>query len=130
MTEQPSTICIIEDNAAIRKLFGVILKKNGYTIVEFEEGTPAMAWLRENMPAAVLCDDILPDINGRDIIKLLRQFPNGKHLCVIATTGFALVADRDRYISIGFDGYISKPINTMTFVEEIREVINSKSSVT
>ncbi|GAB1429344.1 cell-cycle response regulator DivK [Ignavibacteria bacterium] len=130
MTEHTSTICIIEDNAAIRKLFSVILKKNGFAIVEFEEGTSAMAWLRENMPTAVLCDDILPDINGRDIIKLIRQFPGGKRFCVIATTGFALVADRDRYIALGFDGYISKPINTMTFTEEIREVIASKASAT
>lgn len=126
MTELSTTVCLIEDNAAIRKLFGIILKKNGFSIVEFEEGNPALAWLKENQPVVVLCDDILPDINGRDVIKLLRQQPDGKRLCVIAVTGYALVADRERYIAMGFDGYIPKPINTSTFVEEIREVISSK----
>ncbi len=128
MTELPTTVCIIEDNAAIRKLFNIILKKNGYTTVEFEEGTPAIAWLRENLPVVVLCDDILPDINGRDIIKVVRQFLHGDKLCVIAVTGYALVADRERYIALGFDGYIPKPINTSTFVEEIRSVIEIKQS--
>lgn len=128
MTELPTTVCIIEDNTAIRKLFNIILKKHGYTTVEFEEGTPAIAWLRENIPAVVLCDDILPDINGRDIIKMVRQFDHGSKLCVIAVTGYALVADRERYIALGFDGYIPKPINTTTFVEEIRSVVETRAS--
>jgi DNA-binding response OmpR family regulator len=126
MTELPTTVCIIEDNAAIRKLFNIILKKHNFATVEFEEGTPAINWLRENIPSVVLCDDILPDINGRDIIKVLRQSAHGDKLCVIAVTGYALIADRDRYIALGFDGYIPKPINTGTFVDEIRAVIEAK----
>ncbi len=128
MTEQAATVCIIEDSEAIRRLFGIILKKNGYEPVEFDIGQSAVNWLKDNKPAVVLCDDILPDINGSEIIKILRQTSEGRQQCVIAITGYALTTDRERYIAMGFDGYIPKPINTSTFIDEIREIIASKQS--
>ncbi|MBI3258333.1 MAG: response regulator [Ignavibacteriae bacterium] len=126
MNEGQQLICVIEDNNSVRKLYNILLKKSNYNVVEFEDGNPAIEWLSKNSPTAVICDDLLPDTNGKEMLAAIRQLPNGKKLPVIAITGFAHAADRERYFAMGFDGYIAKPINTSAFVDEIRQIINSK----
>lgn len=128
MNSEHELICVIEDNVSVRKLYEVILKKNNYTVVEFEEGKKAVEWLSTNSPLAVICDDLLPDSSGKEIITSLRNFPHGKILPVIIVTGFAHSTDRERYISMGFDGYISKPINTSSFIDELLHFIDLKKS--
>jgi CheY-like chemotaxis protein len=126
MSQEQQIVCIIEDNSSVRKLYSVLLQKNNFTVVEFAEGNSAIEWLTTHKPTAVLCDDLLPDIMGKEILAAIRQLPIGKKLPVIAITGFAHSADLERYFSMGFDGYITKPINTTSFIDEIRRVINSK----
>jgi len=123
MNDGQQLICVIEDILSIRKLYKVILEKNNYSVIEFEEGNKAIEWLASNKPTAIICDDLLPDSNGKETIKAIRNLPNGKNLPVIAVTGFAHVSDRERYISMGFDGYISKPINTSSFIEELLQFL-------
>lgn len=125
MERLSTTICVIEDNLSIRKLYSILFKKAGFTVTEFEEGLPAVDWLSENYPLIVICDDGLPDTNGTEVLNRIRQFKHGKKLPVIAVTGFAHDGDRERYMKAGFDGYIAKPINTSTFVEQIKEIANA-----
>lgn len=123
-----NTICVIEDNMPIRKLFSTLLSKNGFQVVDFGDGATSLAWLKENMPNAILCDILLPDMNGSDILNFVRSKPDGAKVPIIAATGFAKINDREKYLEMGFDGYISKPINTATFVQEIKEYIEAKRS--
>ncbi len=122
--EQP--ICVIEDNTPIRKLFCTLLKKAGYSTSEFADGATACQWLRQNKPLVVITDILLPDQNGTDILSLIRSMPDGNAIPVIAVTGFAHANDKDKYIALGFDSYIPKPINTSSFVSEVEAVINDK----
>jgi two-component system, cell cycle response regulator DivK len=120
-------ICIVEDNKPIRKLFSTILQKSGFQIVDFGEGTAALDWLNSNKPLAVIIDILLEDFNGTDILKRIRQNQSIASVPVIAITGFVATGDREKYLALGFDSYIPKPINTTTFVNEIEEAINNKN---
>lgn len=119
-------ICIIEDNSPIRRLFCTLLKKNGYETVDFADGTSAIAWLNENQPLLILIDILLPDMNGSDILQFARALPWGKDVPMIAATGFAQPNDREKYLDLGFDSYIPKPINISEFVNDIKTIIESK----
>lgn len=123
-----NTICIIEDNTPIRKLFSTLLKRDGFQVVDFGDGATALAWLNDNMPNVMLCDILLPDMNGSDILSFVRQKTGGDKIPIIAATGFAKINDREKYLDMGFDGYISKPINTATFVQEVKDYIEAKRS--
>ena len=120
-------ICIIEDNNSIRKLFCTLLQKSGHKTVDFAEGQEALDWLNDNMPKALIIDIMLPDLNGADIKSAVRNFPDGENVPIIAVTGFAKSSDREKYIDMGFDAYIPKPINTSKFAKEINEVIEIKN---
>ncbi len=120
------TICIVEDNIPIRKLFSTILKKSGYEIADFGDGETAIAWLKDNEPLVLICDILLPDMNGTEIMKFTKTMPYGNNIPIIAATGFCQMNDREKFLEDGFDAFISKPINTATFVQEIEAFIQEK----
>jgi len=123
----PLPICVIEDNTPIRKLFCTILKKSGYETAEFSDGFSAVEWLKENQCMGMIMDILLPDLNGTELISMVRDMPNGKEIPIIAVTGFAQTNDRERFMELGFDSYIAKPVNTATFVAEMKKIFDAKS---
>ena len=74
MNSIENPICVIEDNTPIRKLFCTLLKKAGFTTIDFPDGTSSVNWLRSNNhPHAVIVDILLPDINGTEVLKVIRE---------------------------------------------------------
>jgi two-component system CheB/CheR fusion protein len=117
-------VCIVEDNAPIRKLFCTMLNKSGIKTADFGDGASAIAWLKNNKAIGLMLDILLPDTNGSELLAKIRNLENHKNTPAIAVTGFAQTHDRERYISQGFGHYISKPINTSTFVAEVKQFLN------
>lgn len=118
-------ICIIEDNLPIRKLFATLLRKSGFEIFDFGDGKSALSWFSTNKPDIVILDILLPDINGTELLPLIRSIEGLENLTAIAVTGFAGMYDKEKYLEIGFNGYISKPISTATFVDEVKAFLNN-----
>ena len=122
------TICVIEDNTPIRRLFCTILKKAGYETVDFSDGYSAIEWIKENKVSGIIMDILLPDLNGTELISMVRDMPNGEGVPVIAVTGFAQPNDKERFMELGFDSYIAKPVNTATFVGEVKAIFDAKNN--
>ncbi len=128
MAEDNNNICVIEDNQSVRKLFSTVLKKTGYQTIDFNDGNTAMEWLKDNSPACIIVDILLPDINGSEVLNYVRQQEHGDNIPIIAVTGFAKSNDREKYLNQGFDHYIAKPINTLTFADEVVQTIKQKNN--
>lgn len=116
-------ILIIEDNKPIRKLFSTLLKKSGYETADFDNANDTLEWLKNNSPKLIIMDILLPDMNGTELIHEVKKIDHIKDVPVVAVTGFATGNDREKYLNEGFDHYLSKPINTTTFVDEIKSII-------
>lgn len=115
-------IIVIEDSKPIRKLFCTLLEKSGYQTKDFEDAKSSIQWLNENTGSkGIIMDILLPDMNGTELLKKVKETAH-KDTPVIAITGFAASNDREKYLNMGFDHYMSKPINTSTFIEEIKTV--------
>lgn len=121
MQNSKNTVCVIEDNTSIRKLFVMILTKGGFTVTDFEAGEPALDWIFENQPDIVITDIMLPDVNGTEILTALRT-EGFKSMTIIALTAFARQGDQEKYLTMGFNGYISKPIDPQSFVSEVKQI--------
>jgi DNA-binding response OmpR family regulator len=119
-------ICIIEDNKPVRMLLGTLLKKSGFATQEFSDGTSALSWLKSNKPSGIIVDILLPDQNGTDVLNSIRNLSYGTTVAIIAVTGLAHDNDRANFLEMGFDAYFSKPVNTITFANDVKEVINEK----
>ena len=117
-------VVVVEDNAAIRKLFCMLIKKHGYEVSDFGNGDSALKELAVLKPDLMVLDILLPDINGTDLIEKIRAIPHCANVPAIAVTGFATEQDAAKFKELGFNGYLAKPINTYVFVAEIKKHIN------
>jgi CheY-like chemotaxis protein len=102
-------IAVVEDNADNRLLLQAILD-GLYDLVEYESGTEALAGLKAELPDLVLLDISLPGMDGNEILARIRADEALCRLPVIALTAHAMAGDREKYLTAGFNDYITKPI--------------------
>jgi len=121
--EKNKTISIIEDNAANRKLFSMLLKKSGYNVVDFGNAADALEWLNSNDADLIILDILLPDMNGSDVLMSIKQMPHLQNAVIIAITGFSSSRDREKFLAMGFNGFLAKPIDTATFVSDLEKYL-------
>ena len=126
MANQDAPIAVVEDNIPIRKLFCTILNKSGFKTLEFSDAKSAIDGLKTSEVSTVLLDILLPDKNGTELIEDLRKNNKLKDIPIIAVTGFAQPSDQQKFMKLGFDGFIPKPINTTSFVQEIKDIRTNK----
>jgi two-component system cell cycle response regulator DivK len=114
-------ILYIEDDPNNRMLVRRILMAEGIALEEAENAREGIAKALANPPALVLMDISMPDMDGLTATREIRRIPQIAHLPVIAVTANAMTGDREMILEAGCDGYISKPINIDTFVDEIKQ---------
>jgi len=117
-------ILLIEDNEQNRILMRQILTRHGYDLLEATDGLTGIEMARAHMPALILLDIQMPVMNGFMVIRELRNEPELRKIKVIAVTSFAMKGDREKAFQAGFDEYITKPIDTRSFPELIRQVLS------
>ncbi len=116
-------ILIIEDNEQNMYLMRFLLQKHGFAVVEAHDGPAGIELARCAPPRAILLDIQLPLLDGYAVAEELRRIPALDRVPIIAVTSYAMVGDRERILTAGADGYIEKPINPDTFVDQIRRHI-------
>ncbi len=114
------TLLIIEDNEQNFYMMRFLLEKNGFDIVGAETGRKGIDAALRIRPAAILLDIQLPEMDGYAVASELKKLPELEKTPIIAVTSYAMVGDRERILEAGATGYIEKPINPDTFVNEIR----------
>ena len=102
-------IAVVEDNEDNRLLVQAILEDQ-YEISEYENGMEVKDGLADDIPDLVLLDISLPGMDGAEVLRWVRSQEPLRHLPVIALTAHAMSGDRERYLEMGFDEYVTKPI--------------------
>jgi CheY-like chemotaxis protein len=106
------TILIVEDNENNRSLLKDILCFHGYDVTVASDGKEGVDMARQLSPDLILMDIQMPGLDGMTAGKILKGDPATSGLKIIALTSFAMQGDREKFLSAGFDGYLSKPIST------------------
>ena len=99
------TVLIIEDNAQNRYLVTYLLQKNGYYVVEAEDGPSGLIAAKNDNIDLVLLDIQLPIMDGYAIARALRADPATHHLPIIAVTSYAMGGDHSNILASGCNGY-------------------------
>ena len=119
----PTKILIIEDNPANHELVEYLLKAAGYAALSAWDGVEGMRMVQEKHPDLILCDLQMPKMNGYEVIQQLKADVQLRHIPVVAVTASSMSGDSTKAIAAGFDGYISKPIEPETFIQQIEEFL-------
>ncbi len=104
-----SRIAIVEDNPDNRLLLTALLGDD-HDLDEYESGPAALAALPGARPDLILLDISLPGMEGPEVLRRLRADPLLSTIPVIALTAHAMSGDREKFLALGFNDYVSKPI--------------------
>lgn len=118
-----SLIYIVEDDINIREIESFALKNSGYTIAEMEKGKELYKKLQERIPSLIVLDIMLPDEDGLDIIRKLRQMPETKKIPVLMVTAKASELDKVKGLDMGADDYLTKPFGIMEFISRVKALL-------
>ncbi len=120
----PARILLVEDNEDNLQLVRFLLERDGYTVLCAHNGREGLALARQELPNLILMDLSLPEIDGWEAAQRLKADAATATIPLWALTAHTLPGDRQRALSIGFDGYISKPIDVANFGDFIVRAIH------
>ena len=112
-------ILIVEDNEMNRDMLRRRLERNNYEVVCAIDGPQGVAMALSEMPAIVLMDVALGDMDGWEATKLIHGNAATAHLPVIALTAHALESDRQKSIEVGCVDFETKPVSLPDLITKI-----------
>lgn len=115
------TILIVEDDPISNEFFQEVLNITKAKVKFATNGKDAIDFFKDNKIDLVLLDIQLPGISGIEILKEIKKI--NKNIPIIAETAYALTGDKEKYISLGFDDYIAKPILPVQLLEIISKYL-------
>ncbi len=121
-------ILVVEDNEKNMKLFRDVLRAAGYETLEATTGGRAVELAMAHEPDLVLMDVQLPDLDGVEALGRLRADERTASIPVLALTAQAMLGDRERFLAVGFDGYVSKPVDIVALVDTVNVILKSRGT--
>lgn len=119
-------VLLVDDNPLNMKLALDLLEVNGYEVYTADDGELALQILDKYCPNLVLLDIQLPGISGYDVFAKIREQKSFDNVKVVAFTAQAMKEDEMKIKKLGFDSYITKPIDTRAFIKTVAEIIAQK----
>jgi two-component system, sensor histidine kinase and response regulator len=123
----PLRVLLAEDNVVNQRVAVGLLEKEGHTVVVAGDGAKALEALDRQTFDLILMDVQMPVMDGVEATAAIREREqnNGVHIPIIAMTAHAMAGDRQRFLSLGMDGYVSKPIHSRDLLDVIENVFAS-----
>jgi len=121
-------ILVVDDNEKNRKLARDVLRAAGLGTLEAASGTDAIALAAERLPDLILLDLQLPDIDGTEVARELRDGARAAHIPIVALSALPYVGYGDRLLAAGFAGYLEKPIDVGEFPAQVRSYCGPASA--
>ncbi|MFN8374428.1 MAG: response regulator [Anaerolineae bacterium] len=116
-------VVVIEDNPQSARLVTKLMERAEIRVTVTDTGESGLEAVFEQHPDLVLVDLGLPDLDGQTVVGVLRQQPGFESMRVIAFTAWPPETAEEMAKAYGCDGVISKPIDTRTFVDQIKSFL-------
>jgi CheY-like chemotaxis protein len=117
-------VLVVEDEPENRLFIGLMLRTEGYEVVEAEDGPTALRLLGgAGHPDLILLDVMMPGLNGWQVFERIREDARWAHIPVVMLTALAQRADVERAVELGVDGYLTKPFEPADLIHTIEEAL-------
>jgi signal transduction histidine kinase/CheY-like chemotaxis protein len=121
-------ILIADDNRDAADSMGMLLELAGHDVDVAHSGNQALAIGRERHPDIVILDIGMPDMNGYDVARSLRDEEWGRHAFLLAMTGWGQASDKDKARAAGFDRHLTKPVDPKAIEELLSDVLLARTA--
>ena len=113
-------VLIVEDEKKLADILIAYLNKEQFRVTHYESGNGVSDWVKNNQPNIILLDLMLPDVNGKDLCKEIRQF---SAVPIIMVTAMIDEIDRLIGLELGADDYVCKPFSPKEVVARVKAVL-------
>lgn len=120
------TALVIEDNPEIRENTTEILELAGYRVIAAENGFVGVKAAEEQQPDIILCDIMMPGMNGYEVIKKLRSNPATSGIPFLYVTASVEKSEVKAAMDMGANGYVRKPFDISELISAINECLQAK----
>ncbi len=120
-------ILIVDDDVDALKLVGLMLERQGHQIIAANNGAQALEKAANQSPDLVILDVMMPDMDGYQVARRLRQNPATQHLPILMFTAKSSVADKIAGFQAGVDEYLTKPIHPAELIARVQVMLQRKS---
>jgi len=107
---EKTTILLIDDAVDLRENISELLGLAGFTVIQASDGKEALGLLKKCRPDLILCDILMPDVNGYEVLQIIRNNPDMINIPFIFTTSKSEAVDLRKGMSLGADDYLIHPI--------------------
>jgi CheY-like chemotaxis protein len=118
-------ILIADDNENIREALTYLLEDEGYSLSMAKDGAETLARVREVHPDILFLDIMMPEINGYDVCRTIKNDPELRYIYVIMLTAKGQAAEQERGRVAGADEYIVKPFSPMEILAKIKNILKA-----
>jgi len=122
---QNRLILVVDDEERMARFIRLNLEHDGFQVIEAYRGMDAIQAVRDHMPDLVLLDVMMPDIDGFEVLRLVREVT---HVPVIMLTAKGEEDDRVKGLEYGADDYVTKPFSPRELVSRVRAVLRRTES--
>ena len=116
-------VLVVEDNKDNLRLVAYALKRSRYEVIAAETGEDGVVAAVRERPFFILMDIDLPGIDGLEATRRIRNSEADGSIPIIAITSYAMRGDMERVLQAGCSGYFEKPIDPLTIVEKIHQLL-------
>ena len=121
-------ILVVEDNELNLKLFCDLLRAHAYEVEPVRDGREAVGRARAFAPDLIVMDIQMPHISGLELIEQIKADAGLMAIPIMAVTAYAAKGDEERIRDAGAEGYVSKPISVLKFVEAVRALLDAAAA--
>ncbi len=121
------TALVVDDSPTSRDILGTILRHGGFQVVEVASVAEAEAFLADELPAVVLLDLYLPEVDGFELLRRLKADPAMESVPVVCITAGATTEVRDKALALGCDELVFKPEGPRDVLALVQRVIGEPS---
>lgn len=126
--EFQSSILVIDDNPDVRTLVGSLFCDE-YTVIEAANGTSGIQAAMYNIPDLIICDVMMPGIDGLECCRRLKGEVNTSHIPVLMLTACSLDEQRVSGLNCGADAYMAKPFNSRVLIAQVKSLIENRKRI-
>lgn len=119
-------ILVVDDVEANVKLLEIKLKQEYYEVLTANCGTQAIEVANQEKPDIILLDVMMPDMDGYETCKRLKQSPETEHIPIVMVTALSEVKDRVKGLEAGADDFLTKPVDDVALMARIRSLVRLK----
>jgi two-component system OmpR family response regulator len=125
LNNDPIKILVIEDEPDTAEMIAEMMRISGYEVVKYFSSTSALDNLRQEKPAAVILDVMMPDYSGLELLRLMRRLPEFQSLPVIVVSALYFTTDIEAGFAAGATLYLTKPVSYVDLKQAVLQVISS-----